>query len=113
LLYLDFEQVVKLRGVNLVNNKKNSNNIHEVFATLENQGQSNEAYRRIDCDLLINEEINICQNCQKLKNTLIKIKNRNFAGTSFIKINHASKDILAEEIKSQRKVIIYKYNMLN
>ncbi|PKY62834.1 hypothetical protein RhiirA4_490084, partial [Rhizophagus irregularis] len=44
----DFEQVVKLRGVNLVNNQKNSNNIHEVFATLENQGQSNEAYRRID-----------------------------------------------------------------
>ncbi|CAB4417282.1 unnamed protein product [Rhizophagus irregularis] len=33
----DFEQVVKLRGVNLVNNQKNSNNIHEVFATLENQ----------------------------------------------------------------------------
>ena len=46
---------------------------HEVFATLENQGQSNEAYRRIDCDLLINE-INICQNCQKLKDTLTKIK---------------------------------------
>ncbi|PKY57852.1 hypothetical protein RhiirA4_511067 [Rhizophagus irregularis] len=33
----DFEQVVKLRGANLVNNQKNSNNIHEVFATLENQ----------------------------------------------------------------------------
>ncbi|EXX63043.1 hypothetical protein RirG_156070 [Rhizophagus irregularis DAOM 197198w] len=76
----DFEQVVKLRGINLVNNQKNSNNIHEVFATLENQGQSNEAYRRIDCDLLINK-INICQNCQKLKDTLTKIRNRNLTGT--------------------------------
>ena len=52
---LDFELVVKLRGARLVNNQKNSNNIHEPFAILENQGQSNEAYRRVDCDLLINE----------------------------------------------------------
>jgi hypothetical protein len=98
--------VVKLRGVNLMNNQKNSNNIHEIFATLENQGQSNEAYRRIDCDLLINK-INICQNCQKLKDTLIKIKNRNLTDALFIKINHASREILAEKVQQQRKVIIY------
>ena len=97
--------MVKLRGANLVNNQKNSNNIHEIFATLENQGQSNEAYRRIDCDLLINE-INICPNCQKLKDTLIKIKNRNLTGASSIKISHASREILAEKIQLQRKVII-------
>ncbi|RGB21721.1 hypothetical protein C1646_777426 [Rhizophagus diaphanus] len=34
---LYFEQVVKLQDANLVNNQKNSNNIHKVFATLENQ----------------------------------------------------------------------------
>ncbi|GBB98285.1 hypothetical protein RclHR1_03190017 [Rhizophagus clarus] len=53
----DFEQVVKFRDANLVNNQKNSNNTHEVFATLENQGQSNEAYRRIDCDCQIAQEV--------------------------------------------------------
>jgi hypothetical protein len=73
---------------------------------LENQGQSNEAYRRIDCDLLINE-INICQKCQKLKDTLAKIKNRNLAGTLSTKISHASQEILAEKVQLQRKVIIY------
>lgn len=101
--------MVKLRGVNLVNNQKNSNNIHEVFATLENQGQSNEAYRRIDCDLLINK-INICQNCQKLKDTLTKIRNRNLAGTLSTKISHASQEILANKVQLQRKVMfIIKY----
>ena len=108
LFSLDFEQVVKLRGANLVNNQKNSNNAHEVFATLENQGQSNEAYRRIDCDLLINE-IDICQKYQKLKKTLTKIKNRNLAGILSTKISHSSQEILMEKVQLQRKVIIY-YN---
>ncbi|GBC39887.2 hypothetical protein GLOIN_2v1773882 [Rhizophagus irregularis DAOM 181602=DAOM 197198] len=105
----NFEQVVKLRGINLVNNQKNSNNIHKVFATLENQGQSNEAYRRIDCDLLINK-INICQNCQKLKDTLTKIRNQNLAGILSTKISHASQEILANKVQLQRKVMfIIKY----
>ena len=60
----------------LVRNQKNSDNIHEPFAILENQSQCNETYRRIDCYLLVTET-NICENCQKLKDTLIKIKNRN------------------------------------
>ena len=95
--------MVKLRGAYLVNNQKNSNNIHETFATLENQGQFNETYRRIDCDLLISE-MSICKNCQKLKNTLIKIRNRNLIGVSTIKVNHASQEILAKKVQLQRKV---------
>ncbi|GET00444.1 hypothetical protein GLOIN_2v1486843 [Rhizophagus clarus] len=47
-----FELVVKLRVINLVRNQKNSDNIHEPFAILENQSQHNETYRRIDCHLL-------------------------------------------------------------
>uniref|UniRef100_U9TUF1 Uncharacterized protein n=1 Tax=Rhizophagus irregularis (strain DAOM 181602 / DAOM 197198 / MUCL 43194) TaxID=747089 RepID=U9TUF1_RHIID len=101
----DFEQVVKLRGAHLVNNRKNSNNVHEPFAILENQGQSNEAYRRIDCDLLI-KDMDICQNCQKLRNTLIKIRNRNLTGVSSIKVSHASQEVLIEKVQLQRKKII-------
>jgi hypothetical protein len=97
-LILDFEQVVKLRGAHLVNNRKNSNNVHETFAILENQGQSNEAYRRIDCDLLI-KDMDICQNCQKLRNTLIKIQNRNLTGVSSIKVSHASQEVLIEKVQ--------------
>ncbi|RHZ46935.1 hypothetical protein Glove_603g8 [Diversispora epigaea] len=102
-----FEQVVKLRDNYLVKNERNSNStIHETFATLENQGQFNEAYRKIDCDLLI-MEMNICQNCQKIKNTLIQIqiRNQNHTNVSSIKTNHASREILTEKIQLQRKKI--------
>ncbi|GBB96112.1 hypothetical protein RclHR1_26880002, partial [Rhizophagus clarus] len=44
-----FENVVQLRGIHLVRNQKNPNNIHEPFAILENKSQPDEAYRRIDC----------------------------------------------------------------
>ena len=98
--------MVKLRGTHLVNNKKNSSNIHEPFAILENQDQSNEAYRRIDCELLI-IEMSICQNCQKLKNTLTQIRNRNLSGTLSIKISHASQEALAEKVQLQRKVSFF------
>jgi len=56
--------------------------------------------------LLINE-INICQKYQKLKDTLIKIKNQILAGTLSTKISHASQEILAKKVQLQRKVIIY------
>ena len=87
-------------------NQKNSSNIHEPFAILENQGQSDQAYRRIDCNLLVTET-NICSNCQKLKDTLIKIKNRNLMGVLPTKVVHASQEVLAQKIQVQRKVIIW------
>lgn len=88
-------------------NQKNSDNIHEPFAILENQSQYNETYRRIDCQLLVNET-NICENCQKLKDTLIKIKNRNQTNTLPVKVVHASQEVLAKKIQLQRMVIFYK-----
>jgi hypothetical protein len=99
--------VVQLRGIHLVRNQKNSNNVHEPFAILENQNQPHEAYRRIDCYLLV-METNICKNCQKLKDTLIKIKNRNLMNGLPIKVTHASQEILFEKVQLQRKVIICK-----
>ncbi|PKB95701.1 hypothetical protein RhiirA5_436214 [Rhizophagus irregularis] len=72
--------------------------------TEENKSQPDEAYRRIDCLLLV-ININICKNCQKLKNTLIKIKNRNSMGTLPTKVAHASQEVLAKKIQLQRKKI--------
>lgn len=88
-------------------NQKNSDNIHEPFAILENQNQYNETYRRIDCHLLVNET-EICENCQKLKGTLIKIKNRNQTNILPVKVVHASQEVLAKKIQFQRKVNIFK-----
>lgn len=48
--------------------------------------------------------MDICENCQKLKNTLIQIKNRNLTGISSVKVNHASQEILVEKVHQQRKV---------
>lgn len=98
--------MVQLWGIHLVRNQKNPNNIHKPFAILENKSQPDEAYRRIDCLLLV-ININICKNCQKLKNTLIKIKNRNSMGTLPTKVAHASQEVLAKKIQLQRKVITY------
>ena len=98
--------MVQLRGIHLVRNQKNPNNIHEPFAILENKSQPDEAYRRIDCLLLV-INTNICKNCQKLKNTLIKIRNRNSMSTLPTKVAHASQEVLAKKIQLQRKVITY------
>ncbi len=98
--------MVQLRGIHLVRNQKNSDDIHEPFAILENKSQHDEAYRRIDCFLLITNT-NICKNCHKLKNTLMKIKNRNSTGILPVKIAHASQEVLAKNIQLQRKVIAY------
>ena len=100
--------MVQLRGIHLVRNQKNSDNIHEPFAILENKSQPDEAYRRIDCFLLVTN-VNTCKNCQKLKNTLTKIKNRN-SMVDTIKITHASQEILVKKIQLQRKVITYDKN---
>jgi len=89
-----------------VRNQKNSNNIHESFVILKNQGQSDQAYRRIDCNLLVTKT-NIYSNCQKLKDTLIKIKNRNLMDVLPTKVVHASQEVLAQKIQVQRKVIIW------
>lgn len=97
--------MVQLRGTYLLKNQKNSNNIHEPFATLENRNQPQEAYRRIDCYLLVTET-NICKNCQRLKDTLIKIKNRNLVGTLRGRVAHSSHEVLKKKIQLQRKVII-------
>ncbi|RHZ79691.1 hypothetical protein Glove_142g13 [Diversispora epigaea] len=72
----NFEQVVKLRGTYLVRNEKNSDKIHEPFAILENQGQPDESYRRIDCYFVLP-----------------------------LKTIYASQEILTEKIKLQRKKI--------
>ena len=84
---------------------KKSDNIYEPFVTLKNQDQPNQSYRRIDCDLLVTET-NICNNCQKLKNTLMKIKNRNLMGTLPTKVVHNSQEVLVQKIQIQRKVIV-------
>ncbi|UZO25795.1 uncharacterized protein OCT59_018054 [Rhizophagus irregularis] len=102
-----FKQIVKLCDIHLVRNKKNSYNIHEPFAILENQSQHNETYRRIDCYLLVTET-NIYENCQKLKNTLIKIKNRNQTNTLPVKVIYTSQEVLAKKIQLQRKKIVNK-----
>ena len=96
--------MVQLWGIHLVRNQKNSDNIHEPFTILENKSQPDEAYRRIDCLLLV-INTNICKNCQKLKNTLTKIKNWNSIGTLPIKVAHASQKVLTKKIQLQRKVI--------
>ncbi|PKC62132.1 hypothetical protein RhiirA1_465563 [Rhizophagus irregularis] len=99
-----FEKVVQLRGTHLVRNQKNSNNFHEPFAILENRSQPHEAYRRLDCYLLV-AEVNICENCKKLKDTLIKIKNRNLMNDLPVKVTHASQEILSKKVQFQRKKI--------
>ncbi|GET60259.1 hypothetical protein GLOIN_2v1486843 [Rhizophagus irregularis DAOM 181602=DAOM 197198] len=99
-----FEKVVQFRGTHLVRNQKNSNNVHEPFAILENQNQPHEAYRRLDCYLLV-AEINICEKCKKLKDTLIKIKNQNLLNDLPVKVAHASQEILSKKVQFQRKKI--------
>ncbi|PKY34118.1 hypothetical protein RhiirB3_395319, partial [Rhizophagus irregularis] len=80
--------------------------------TKENQSQHNETYRRIDCYLLVTET-NICENCQKLQDTLIKIKNRNQTNALPVKVIHASQEVLAKKIQLQRKKIANKDQVIH
>ncbi|POG60644.1 hypothetical protein GLOIN_2v1486843, partial [Rhizophagus irregularis DAOM 181602=DAOM 197198] len=107
-----FEQVIKLRGIHLVRNQKNSDNTHEPFAILKNHNQYNQTYRRIDCYLLVTKT-DICENCQKLKDTLIKIKNRNQKNALPVKVVHASQEVLAKKIQLQRKKIANKNQIIH
>ena len=63
-----FEEVTRIRGTQLVSNNKE----HTPFAFLEKQGQPDEAYRCIDCILVVKNN-NICKNCEKLQKTMQQI----------------------------------------
>ena len=74
---------------------------------MERIGQPDEAYRRIDCTLVITEKIEktMCENCEKLKKTLQRIQQRILNGINSIKVMHASKEVLIEKVNQQRKTI--------
>ena len=78
------------------------------FAFLENKNQPDEAYRHIHCKLII-EDVNICDNCQKVYKTMQQIHRRSLAGINSVKIVHASKEILIEKIEHQKKLIKTQY----
>jgi hypothetical protein len=103
-LILGFEDVIQIRGNKLVSNDKE----HTPFAFLENTNQPNEAYRHIDCKLIIKDE-NICDNCQKVYKTMQQIHRRSLAGVNSVKIAHASKEILIEKIEHQKKLMKTQY----
>ncbi|GBC15382.2 hypothetical protein GLOIN_2v1762743 [Rhizophagus irregularis DAOM 181602=DAOM 197198] len=89
-----FSDVVYIRGTQLINNAQTTNKEHVPFAFLEKQGQPGEAYRRIDCILV-----------KKLQKTMQQIRQRYLAGINSVKVIHASKDVLAEKVNEQRKII--------
>lgn len=92
--------MVRIRGTQLISNNKD----HIPFALLERRGQSDEAYRRIDCTFVVTKK-SICENCAKLQNTMHKIQIRILAGINSTKVMHASKEILIEKVNQQRKII--------
>ncbi|CAJ0751439.1 9385_t:CDS:2 [Entrophospora sp. SA101] len=100
-----FEEVTRNRGLQLVNNKLGPDGTHEPFAFLENKGKPNEIYRRVDCHLLVDLK-GACENCKKLKNTLIKIRSRYLTGTKSVKTNHASQEILSNAAYDSLKGIM-------
>ncbi|GBC04638.1 hypothetical protein RclHR1_00580003 [Rhizophagus clarus] len=95
-----FENVVQIRGNQLVGNNKE----HCPFAFLENKNLPNEAYRHVDCKFIIKDG-NICENCQKIYKTMQQIHRRFLAGVNSTKTVHASKEILIEKIECQKKLI--------
>jgi hypothetical protein len=70
---------------------------------LEKQGKPDEAYRRIDCMLVVKEK-DVCKNCEKLRKTMQQICRRLLIMNS-TKTVHASKDILIEKVKKQQRLI--------
>jgi hypothetical protein len=89
----------------LVSNDKK----HTPFAFLENKNQLDEAYRHIDCKLIIKDENILCDNCLKVYKTMQQIHRRSLAGVNSVKIAHASKEILIEKIEHQKKLIKIQY----
>lgn len=47
----------------------------------------------------------MCKNCKKLQKTMQQIRRRYLAGINSMKVIHASKDVLAEKVNEQRKII--------
>ncbi|CAG8605495.1 5830_t:CDS:2, partial [Diversispora eburnea] len=92
-----FEDVMQIRGTQLVCNEKD----HTPFAFMEKNGQ---IYRRVDCTLVVKENF-ICENCFKLKKTLQQIQQRILTGVNSTKTIHASKEILIEKVNQQRLII--------
>jgi hypothetical protein len=99
-LFQGFESVTHVRGTQLIGN----NTDHTPFVLMERKGQLDEAYRRIDCTLIVTKK-NICENCAKLRNTMYIIQKRILAGIHSAKTIHASKEILIEKVNKQRKII--------
>ena len=99
-MFQGFESVTHVRGTQLISNNKD----HTPFALMERKGQLDEAYRRIDCTLIVTKKY-ICENCAKLRNTMYKIQKRVLDRTNSAKVIHASKEILIEKVDKQRKII--------
>jgi hypothetical protein len=78
---------------------------------MEQIGQPDEVYRRIDCTLIITEK-NICENCARLRKTLQRIQQRILSGTNSIKVTHASKETLIKKVSQQRKIIKEQHNVI-
>ncbi|EXX52009.1 uncharacterized protein OCT59_000536 [Rhizophagus irregularis] len=102
-LFSSFEDVIRVRGTQLVNNKQNNNKEHISFAFLEKQGKPDEADQCIDCMLVVKEK-DVCKNCEKLRKTMQQICQRLLIMNS-TKTVHASKDILIEKVKKQQRLI--------
>jgi hypothetical protein len=99
-----FEEVVRLRGPQIVSNDLNSDGLHTAIAILENQGTVTERYRKVNCQLLVGKEERTCDTCKKLRNTMITIRNRYLAGVKSAKSMHSSTEVLSMQIKDARKV---------
>ncbi|CAH1768839.1 3872_t:CDS:2, partial [Entrophospora sp. SA101] len=96
-----FEEVTHIRGPQLVNNKLGPNNSHEPFAFLENKGKPDEIYHHVDCCLLVDTK-GACENCKKLKKTMLKIHDRSLAGTkSAIKKSNKIIETLQDHLKKK------------
>ncbi|CAG8774800.1 16412_t:CDS:2, partial [Dentiscutata erythropus] len=80
-------------------------NDHEIIANLENKGLENEAYRKVDCTLLVLDN-DTCANCKTLHNTLYQIEKRHKNGIQSVKTSHAFKEILVEIVQKARKELI-------
>lgn len=77
---------------------------HAIVAVLENKNQPDEAYRHINCMLIIKNG-NACENCQKVHKLMQQIHRRFLSGVNSVKTVHASKEILIDKIEHQRKII--------
>lgn len=89
----------------MYSNSLGPKNNHEIIASLENKGLENEAYRKIDCTLLVLCG-DTCANCKTLRNTLYQIESRHKHGVQSIKTSHASREVLVETVQRARKVFI-------